>query len=505
MDKNKATDERREDDAELDLLPLVISFLRRAKKLWWLFVLLLAAGVGLAYGASFLQYTPLYRCEATFTVATGGENDGFYFSANAADQMSKTFPYVLDSGYFRSVLLDALGETSLNGTITAQTIENSNMVTMTVTSPSAEDARSILEAALTVYPEVSRFVLGDIELHLIDDIQTPTSPYNVPSLSRLLIMGAMAGFVIAALITLLVTLLNNTITTPEDMARYSSLECLGILPYVEQKARKNSAASRYISVSDPRTPYGFRESIHSLTVRLRTAMQARKAVTLLVTSCLPGEGKSTVAINLAEQLAQEGKRVLLIDFDLRSQADEALLGVKGGITVGEALRDSNLLEEKLLRYFKQPGFFFWGGATRETNPGEILHDPRLKEIFPKLSAHADYLILDTPPCGMFQDAAVLSEYADASLLVVRHDTVTGGNVTDALSLLDATQAPVIGYVFNAYPQTVSHYGYERYGYGRSRYGRYGRYGSYGAYGYGYGEKPASTASDRERDALPARK
>ena len=95
--------------------------------------------------------------------------------------MSRTFPYILDSSYFRSVLLDTLETDTLNGEISAETIENSNMVTMTVSSPSPEDARSILEAALSVYPEVSRFVLGDIELNLIDEIQTPLWPITCPA------------------------------------------------------------------------------------------------------------------------------------------------------------------------------------------------------------------------------------------------------------------------------------------------------------------------------------
>ena len=215
----------------------------------------LAVGTVIAFGVSFIRYTPLYRCEATFTVSTG-ENTGFYYSTTAADQMSRTFPYILDSSYFRSVLLDALETDTLNGEISAETIENSNMVTMTVSSPSPEDARSILEAALSVYPEVSRFVLGDIELNLIDEIQTPTSPYNVPSKKRLLAYGAFGGLLVASILTLVWALLNNTVKSAEDMERFTSLECLGALPAVKQKARKNSAVSQYVSVLDPQdTPW----------------------------------------------------------------------------------------------------------------------------------------------------------------------------------------------------------------------------------------------------------
>lgn len=470
-----------EDVMEIDLIQLAIDFFRVAQKRWWLFCVLVVAGIGIACGVSLFRYSPLYRCEATFTVSTG-ENSGFYYSANAADQMSKTFPYILDSSYFRSVLLDAMGQDTLNGTITAQTIENSNMVTMAVSSPSGEEARAILEAALEVYPEVSRFVLGEIELNLIDEIQTPTEPYNIPSRKRLLFLGGFGGLVLACGIVFLIAFLNNTLKTTEDMERFSSLDCLGALPEVKQKARKNSVASHYISVLDPRTPYGFRESMSSLTVRLRTALREQGGKVLLVTSSMAGEGKSTVAINLAQQLAREGKRVILVDLDLREQGDGGLLGIPSGVTVGEVLRNPQLQEGTFMCFSKRLGIYFWGGKKKESNPASLLKSPVLRKILQRLKSQVDYIILDTPPCGMFQDAAVLADCADASLLVVRYDAVTGGNVTEALSLLHATSTPLVGYVFNSYPQTTSHYGYGRYGYGRYGYGKYG----YGKSGYGYG-------------------
>ena len=488
MDENEQVSQQNP-EMEIDLLQLALDFFRMAKRRWWLFPVLFALCLASVSGYYYLRYDPLYRCEATFTVSTG-ENMGFYYSANAADQMSKTFPYLLDSGYFRSVLTDRLGTDSLNGTITAQTIENSNMVTMVVSSPSPEDARAILETALEIYPEVSRFVLGDIELNLIDELQTPEAPYNVPSWKRILLLGGGGGLCLAAALVLLMAFLNNTVKTTEDMERFSSLECLGALPEVRQKARKNSTASQYVSVLDPRTPHGFRESINSLVLRLRSVMGETGGKVLLVTSSSAGEGKSTVSINVAEQLAREGKQVMLIDLDLRSQRDGKLLGTRGGHTVAEVLRDEGLRQVNFIRFSKRLGIYFWGGETREQNPIALLKDPKLQEMLLRLKPQVDYIILDTPPCALYQDAAILADYADASLLVVRHDTVTVSHVTEALSMLEGGKASVLGYVFNAFPQTPGSYGYGygRYGYGRYGYGRYG-YGRYGYSQYGYGEKP----------------
>ncbi|HIS52643.1 MAG TPA: P-loop NTPase [Candidatus Onthomonas avicola] len=465
-----------QDDDVIDLAELAGNFFRIAKRIWWLFVLLVVAGIAGLYLFSYIRYSPLYRCEATFTISTG-DNNSFYYSVSTADQMSRTFPYILDSSYFRSVLMDTLGTDALNGTISAETIENSNMVTMRVDSPSPEDARAILDAALAIYPEVSRFVLGDIEFQLIDEIQTPTSPYNEPSLRRILAYGGLGGLTLATLIVGLMALFNNTIKTSEDMERLSHLECLGALPEVHQKARKSSAVSRYFSALDPRSTHGFRESVHALEVRVRAAMEESGAKTILVTSSVAGEGKSTVAINLAEQLAQGGKRVLLVDLDLRRQQIAKMLGCKESISVPEVLRDPKAQAEGYIPLLERQGFYFWGGHTMVSRPAEVLSNRTLRQMLHILRDQLDYIVLDTPPCGLFPDAAMISDCADTALFVVRYDTVTKGEISEALSMLDSRQIGVLGYVFNAYPQTSSHYGYGRYGYGKYGYSGYGaKYG-----------------------------
>lgn len=464
---------------EIDMVELAETFFRLAKRMWWLFAVLIAVGVGGLFAVSYFQYEPMYRCEATFTISTG-DNSSFYYNSTTANQMSLTFPYILDSSYFRSVLLDTLGEETLNGTLSASTIANSNMVTMRVESSSAEDARAILEAALQVYPQVSKFVLGDIEFRLIDEIQAPSVPYNQPSLRHIVGYGGLGGFLLAVLIVVLMALFSNTIKTVEDMAKITSLECLAVLPETKRKARKNSTANLFISVRDPRVSHGFRESIRSLSSRLQTTLQNMNAKTVLVTSSVAGEGKSTVAINLADQLAQNGCRVLLVDLDLRRQQDAALLMHNGGRTVAEVLQSKNSQQSGFIVKLKQRGFYFWGGEKTVHNPTDILSDRRLKKILDMLREQVDYIILDTPPCGLFQDAAIAANWADATLVVVRHDTVTKGNVAEALSMLDGRKATVVGYVLNDYPQSMSSYGY---GYGRYGYGKYG----YKAYGSKYGE------------------
>lgn len=477
MDETKtANTPANQEIVEIDLLDLAYDFVRIAKRIWWLFLVLILCSIGAWFIFSYANYTPMYRCEATFTVSTGDESS-FYYSSSTAGQLSKTFPYILNSSYFRSVLLDALGTKSMNGTITAETISNSNIVTMVVESPSSENAVSILQAALEVYPTVSRFVLGKIEFRLIDDIQVPTAPYNQPSLIRVLGYGGLTGLACAIVIVGFMALFRNTIKNREDMEQFSSLPCFGALPLVKRKARKMSKESHYLSVLDSRTPHGFRESMHALEARVKNTLDAQNAKVLLVTSSVASEGKTTVSINLAEQLARSGARVLLVDLDLRSQKIGQLLGYNDGAGVVDVLQDPSMMKSRFVRWYEPGKFFLWAGKRTVNNPAEMLSNPYLPKILDIFKKQVDYIILDTPPCGLFQDAAILADNTDAALLVVGYDTVSRNDVLQSLSILESRRAKCIGYLFNSYPQTSGHYGYGRYGYGRYGYSSYGsKYG-----------------------------
>ena len=184
------------DEVEIDLGRLIQSMWKSFRKLWWLVLALVTAGAAVFTVYQRFYNKPLYACTATFTVGTGDESSGsysFYYDSTTADQMSKTFPYILESSFFRNTLLEQLGTDTLNGTITAETIEDSNVVTMRAESPSAEDARAILDTAIAVYPDTARFVLGDIQFNMLDEPSTPTEPFNQMGIKKSVAFGALGG------------------------------------------------------------------------------------------------------------------------------------------------------------------------------------------------------------------------------------------------------------------------------------------------------------------------
>ena len=470
--------EKTEDEIEIDLGRLIWGMWKLLLRFWWAVVLLAAIGA-----AGFTLYqrlgkTPLYQSSATFTVATGDEDSGsysFYYDQTTADQLSKTFPYVLESSYFRSMLLDQLGTDELNGTISAETITDSNVVTMRAESPDPQDAADILSAALEIYPETARFVLGEIQFNMLDEMEVPTAPFNQMSVKRSLAFGGAGGAFAALCILGVMALFRRTARDPEEMKRVTSLKCLAMLPHLQEKARKNQGQQR-ISVLDERTPHGYRESMRSLRLRIGRLAGREGCKVILVTSTAAGEGKSTVAVNLARMLAADGKKVLLADGDLRKPSDADLLGIRGKYDLKDAA-EKGKETRAVIRRIKDSGLHFLGSTRKYEKPAAILTDEGLRVFFEEVRQRFSYVILDSPPCEMFQDAGLLAEFAELILYVIRYDTVPQNRIQEGLSSLSGRRASFAGYVFNNCPETGGVYGYGRYGYG------YGKYG-YGKYGYG---------------------
>lgn len=450
-------------------------------KLWWLVLtlVLIGAGGGILYQRVLRE--PMYACTAIFTVSPGSDGSGkntLYYDSTTAEQISKTFPYILESSFFQNTLLGQLGTDSLNGTITAETIDKSNVVTLRAESSSAEDSRAILDAAIEVYPEIAKFVLGDIYFTMLNEPSTPTEPFNQIKIGRSIVNGAMGGMLASVCILWVAAFSCRTVQNQEDMKAFTSLKCLAAVQRVPLKARKKQKNDR-ISVLDERQPYGYRESMRGLKIRLTRKMNEEGSKVLLITSTMPGEGKSLIAVNLARLLAADGKKVLLVDGDLRKQKDVALLKVCGKYSLCDVAAGKKRPEE-VIRKSQKNGVYYLGNMKNMNRPAPVLSSRAVKEFIEQTREKMDYVIIDSPPCRMFQDAGLLEEYSDCVLYVIKYDSVSGRQIRDGIDSLSGNQVIFAGYVFNDVPEATSVYGYG-YGYGRRKYGdaKYDRYMSAG--------------------------
>lgn len=218
-------------------------------------------------------------------------------------------------------------------------------------------------------------------------------------------------------------------------------------------------------------PFAYAEAYKTLRTNLSFASISKQYKKIIITSAIPNEGKSTVAINLAFTLAESDASVLLIDCDLRNPTLRRLLRVRREQAEGlTSLLSGKASEEESIFSHPKMKFDVLLPGAMPPNPAELLSSPQMQALLDRLSERYDYIICDTPPVSIVTDAAALSRFCDGVLLVVRQKTSTRDQVWAAKRNLDAVQANIIGTVLSCYDmsndtQAVSPYygGYYHYG------------------------------------------
>jgi receptor protein-tyrosine kinase len=202
--------------------------------------------------------------------------------------------------------------------------------------------------------------------------------------------------------------------------------------------------SRIVLASDPRSPGADRFRL--LRMSLRELRTSAKLQTVVITSALPQDGKSTVALNLATVLAEKGKHpVLLIEADLHCPTLSNTLGLSVAPGLAECL-DDGLEPLSALRRLDPLQWFLLQAGEPRGNPTELLQSASFARILEKLSPYFEWILIDTPPLAPLSDALLLSRQADATLLVVRADRTTRVEVAKAVELLGPGR--VAGIVLN---------------------------------------------------------
>ena len=218
------------------------------------------------------------------------------------------------------------------------------------------------------------------------------------------------------------------------------------------KASKNTSHRKLFTVSSD-APFQFVEAYKSLRTNLEFLSSAGNCKTILITSSVPEEGKTNVAVNLAMTIAASGKRVVLVDCDLRKATISRYLRIPrnhAGLTNVITSKDEGALAAALVRV-KDSGITVLAAGTIPPNPSA----PMTEKIFASLQKAFDYVIVDTPPVSLVTDAAVLCRMADGVLLVVRPGVTTIQSAQLSKKNLEAVNAHILGVVMNGYNGTQS--------------------------------------------------
>ena len=290
----------------------------------------------------------------------------------------------------------------------------------------------------------------------VDIARTPEAPAepNIPrNLGFALALGLTSGIGLAFLLEGI----DNTVRTPEQAQAISGLPSLGMIPLGSRTSSETNptglsvAASKeaveLITISRPQSQMS--ESYRALRTSLLLTSLGAPPKTILITSALPQEGKTTTSINTATVLAQKGTRVLLIDADLRRPSIHKTLGMGPRVGLSNVLTGGTTVQQATVRSSVLPNLFILPAGTPPPNPAELLASSQMMDILAELRDQYDHIIVDTPPTLSVTDAVVLSTRADAVVLVIRSGQTTKPALRRSRDILAQVNARVAGVLLNA--------------------------------------------------------
>lgn len=445
----------------------------------WYLIVMIAILVGMAaYVISDQLYVPEYRTTTTFVVSAKGSSTTVYQNLSATSNLATVFSEVLNSSLLRAAVLEKLGMTSFDGTITASAIESTNLLTLQITATNPRTAFLVTKAVIENHEIVSYQILGDTILEVLQSPKVPVLPVN-PS-NSLRCMKKAALLTAAAMCILLAVFSQTRDTVRGKQEAEKKLDCR-VLAEIRHERKYKTLLARIkrrktsILITKPSTSFLFVETIRKLRRRVEQQMPKDGRV-IMVTSLAENEGKSTLAVNLALAMTQKDKRVLLIDCDLRKPACYKILSCPwtGSGTLDVATGKAPL-ENVVVRM--RNGLYVLLEKKGNRSSTEISSSDGMANLIKLARENFDYVIVDTSPISVAPDAECIVELVDASLLVVQQNLATADQINRAIAALNNAPAKLLGCVINnVYEVSVAHgssYGYG-YGYGYGQYGNYGR-------------------------------
>jgi non-specific protein-tyrosine kinase len=275
------------------------------------------------------------------------------------------------------------------------------------------------------------------------------SPFPVSPRTLLnTLLAAILGLVIAVGIIAVVEYLRDAVKDPDDVQAVTGLSTLGIIARMKGNGDR-SEIYQLAALLYPRS--GVTEAYRTLRTNVEFASVDTPIHTLLVTSAMPGEGKSVTAANLAVVFAQAGRRVLLVDADLRQPGVHRVFNLPNAHGLTTLLRRDDVSIDAVLQNTEQDSLRVLTTGPLPPNPAELLGSQRMRAVIDRLNAEADLVIFDSPPLQAVTDAAVLSSFLDGTLLVVDAGRSHRRAVRLARQALERADAKVLGAVLNRIP------------------------------------------------------
>lgn len=443
-----------------------------------------------AAGALTLQATPQYESSTRLFVSTTSESDtGAAYTGNLfATQRVASYADLVGSRQLadqvESSIDGAVAAADLTELVTASVVPETVILEITAVHPDAEVSAGIAQAYAEELQDLVRELetpqgksMPLIKATIVDDAEVSDNAVS-PQPARNLALAAVLGLLLGVGLAVARELLDTSLTTSDDIGDVTDAPILGNI------ATDEAANLAPIEVLSSATPWA--EAFRVLRTNMQYVEVDEAQKVLVMTSSLPGEGKTTTAINLALTTAMAGQRVVLVEADLRRPLIAQRLQLDGAVGTTNVLIGKVSLADALQEYGSS-GLHVLASGPIPPNPSELLQSHAMEALLTDLRGKFDVIIVDAPPLLPVTDAALVAAQADGAVIVIRHGRTTRDQLQHSIERLEAVDAKALGVVINQAPSRKNRTGY---GYG---------------YGYGYGfESEVEVDSKRSRREATAR-
>lgn len=337
-----------------------------------------------------------------------------------------------------------------------KTLQNNYQQQLNILPQLEQEQRKLereLEIAQATYSQLSQ-KLEEVRLNetqirgnasLLSPALIPEKPISRKSLYKT--MGVFLGGLLAIATALLLEMQDRSIKSVDEAKAQLQFALLGVIPTVGKSSKlfSNRRSTPQLIVRDnPRSPIS--EAYRMLQTKLKFACAERDVKVIVVTSAIAKEGKSTVAANLAAAISQVGRRVLLVDADLRRPLQHEIWNLSNEMGLGNTIGGQINLEVAIQA--TMPNLDILTAGTLSPNPIALLDSQRMTSLMEEFADHYDFVIIDAPPLNVAADASILGKMADGILWIVRPGVLDSTNMAVAQEIVDQSRQNVLGVVVN---------------------------------------------------------